>query len=80
VVSAWTTLAAIIANWTFETSQPNTTGPINPEVGSGAASAFGVGGLNSPIGNSSAHYSYSGNAWAVGDYCNFKSARSVFLA
>lgn len=73
-VIAWTSQASItIANWTFETSQPTTSGPISPEVGGGTAiaSSSGVGSLNSPVGNGSAH-SYSGNNWAVGDYWQFQ--------
>jgi hypothetical protein len=69
--------ATILANWTFETSQPTTAGPISPEVGSGTASSSGVLNLNSPSGNGSAH-SYSGNTWAVGDYFQFSVATIGF--
>jgi hypothetical protein len=60
-----------IAQWTFETSQPTSAGPFAPEVGSGSASAVGLGTISSPAGNGSAH-SFSGNGWNVGDYFQFQ--------
>lgn len=72
-----TTQAQTIADWTFETSQPqvvtNFAGPYSPEIGSG--SAYGVHSypavvFNSPVGNGSAH-SFSATNWAVGDYWQF---------
>ncbi len=63
--------ADTIADWTFESSAPTTTGPISPEVGSGSASLSGVGTISSPAGDGSSH-SYSANGWAVGDYFQFQ--------
>jgi hypothetical protein len=62
-----------IADWTFETSQPITAGPVSPEIGSGSATGSHVGATtySSPAGNGSAH-SYSATAWAVGDYWQFQ--------
>jgi hypothetical protein len=71
IALAVSTRATVISQWTFETSQPTTAGPISPEVGSGTASSSGVANLNSPTGNGSAH-SYSGNTWDVGDYWQFQ--------
>jgi hypothetical protein len=62
-----------IADWTFETSQPATAGPFNPETGSGSATGSHVGATvySSPAGNGSSH-SFSSTAWAVGDYYQFQ--------
>jgi PEP-CTERM motif len=59
----------IIADWTFETSLPATSGPFSPEVGSGSATAFHAGATtySHPAGNGSAA-SFSSSLWAVGDY------------
>jgi MYXO-CTERM domain-containing protein len=67
--------AGIITDWTFETSQPTTAGPITPEVGSGDGSGSHAGAAvySSPVGNGSAH-SYSSNTWAVGDYYQFHTS------
>lgn len=66
--------AANIAQWTFETSIPTTTGPFSPEVGSGSGSLINIGAtantISSPAGNGSAH-SFSSNGWDVGDYFQF---------
>jgi hypothetical protein len=58
-----------LADFTFETSQPNGPGPFNAEVGLGSASAShaGTAAFSSPAGNGSSH-SYSANVWAVGDF------------
>jgi hypothetical protein len=66
--------ADTIADWTFETSQPATAGPFDPEVGAGSASgshASASVGYSSTAGNGSAH-SYSSNRWGVDDYYQFK--------
>ena len=65
--------ADILGDWTFETSQPTTAGPFNPEVGSGSASGSHVGAAvySSPAGNGSSH-SFSSTLWAVGDYYQFE--------
>jgi hypothetical protein len=72
-LSAWTSRASIIADWTFETSQPATAGPISPESGNGSATGSHVGATvySSPAGNGSSH-SYSSTLWAVGDYYQFQ--------
>lgn len=59
----------VIADWTFETSQPTTAGPITPEVGAGSmiGSHAGAAVYSSPAGNGSAH-SYSSTLWANNDY------------
>ncbi|MGO9923403.1 MAG: PEP-CTERM sorting domain-containing protein [Isosphaeraceae bacterium] len=70
---ASTARADIIADWTFETSQPSTAGPFAPEVGAGEASGLHASSAtvySSPVGNGSAH-SFSSNTWAVGDYYQF---------
>lgn len=62
-----------VAQWTFETSAPATSGPFAAEVGTGQASGFHAGAAtvySSPAGNGSAR-SFSSNTWAVGDYYQF---------
>jgi hypothetical protein len=65
--------AAIIADWTFESSQPYTTGPFAPEQGSGSALASGVSSVSSPVGDGSAH-SFSATHWVSGDYFQFTTS------
>jgi hypothetical protein len=67
------TNAQVIADWTFETSVPNTSGPYSPEIGVGSAtgSHSGAAVFSSPAGNGSLH-SYSANTWAIGDYYQFQ--------
>ena len=67
--------AAVIADWTFETSMPAAAGPFAPEIGAGAASGFHAGAAtySTPSGNGSAH-AFSSNTWAVGDYYQFKAS------
>jgi hypothetical protein len=64
--------AAIITEWTFETSQPTTTGPVTAEVGTGTASTTHASTtvVSSLAGNGSAH-SLSSTVWAIGDYYQF---------
>jgi hypothetical protein len=66
------TRAGVIADWTFETSQPSTAGPFSPEIGSGSASGSHAGAsvYSTPAGNGSFH-SFSSTLWAVGDYYQF---------
>jgi hypothetical protein len=61
-----------IAQWTFETSVPATSGPFDPEVGGGSAlgSHASSSTYSSTAGNGSSH-SFSVNNWAVGDYWEF---------
>lgn len=68
--------AAIVAQWTFETSLPTTAGPFAPEVGSGTALGSHAGAAtvySNPVGNGSAE-SFSSNTWAVGDYYQFSTS------
>jgi len=69
--------AAVLANWTFETSQPITAGPVAAENGTGTGTAGNVGATTNtyttPSGNGSAH-SWSSNGWDVGDYWQFSTA------
>lgn len=65
--------ADVIADWTFETSQPATAGPFSPEIGSGSASGSHSSGdyyYSSPAGNGSLH-SFSSSHWTAGDYFQF---------
>ncbi|HEX4793731.1 MAG TPA: IPT/TIG domain-containing protein, partial [Humisphaera sp.] len=77
--------AAQLADWTFETSQPVTAGPLSAEsafyssgtttqaTGSHTASTT----YSTPAGNGSSH-SFSSNGWSVGDYYQFKTSASGF--
>jgi hypothetical protein len=67
--------AAIITEWTFETSQPTTSGPAAAEVGTGSASGSHAGAAvySTPSGNGSTH-AYSANTWASGDYWQFTTS------
>ncbi len=64
--------STVIADWTFESSVPSTSGPFAPEIGNGSASAghAGAATYSSPAGNGSAH-SFSSNTWTTGDYYQF---------
>jgi hypothetical protein len=65
--------ASVIANWTFESSVPNTAGPVAAEVGSGFASgshANAAAVYSNPAGNGSAE-SFSSDKWAMNDYWQF---------
>ncbi|MGH7950323.1 MAG: hypothetical protein ACREFE_00155 [Limisphaerales bacterium] len=64
--------ASIIADWTFETSQPTNAGPYSPEYGSGNASYSGSGTVSSSAGNDGSANSFSIKNWDVGDYYQFK--------
>ena len=68
LIAGFSTQAQIIADWTFETSQP-TAGPYSPEIGAGSiiGSHSGTTAYTSPAGNGSSH-SYSSVNWNVGDY------------
>jgi hypothetical protein len=67
-VTASVLQAQTIAQWTFETTLPATSGPFSPEIGAGSASGSHVGAAtySNPAGNGSSH-SFSANTWAVGD-------------
>jgi hypothetical protein len=78
--------ADLIAEWTFETSQPSlsnstTIGSIAAESGSGTASgvhASNATDWSNPAGNGSSE-SFSSNNWAIGDYYQFEVATSGFF-
>ncbi len=72
--------AAIIADWTFDTSKPSSAGPIAPEIGSGTGTAFHASSstvYSAPAGNGSLN-SWSTNSWQVGDYYQFVADASGF--
>ena len=80
LVTAISTNAATISQWTFEVNTPadlnnSTTSPsVAADVGSGTASglhASAVTDWSTPAGNGSAN-SLSANTWAVGDYWQFE--------
>jgi hypothetical protein len=63
-----------VAQWTFETTTPTTSGVFAPEVGNGSAlgsHANTSAVYSSPVGNGSSH-SFSSTYWAIGDYYQFK--------
>ena len=69
--------AAVIADWTFETSAPVTAGPFAAESGTLASTSFASastsGSYSSPTGNGSAK-SFSANNWVVGNYFQFTTS------
>lgn len=73
-----------LANWTFETSVPNTAGPYAAEAGLFAATSLVSGShasasavYSNPVGNGSLE-SYSSNFWAVGDFYQFTTSTLGF--
>lgn len=69
-----------LANWTFETSVPNTAGPHVAEAGAFAGSSQALGShasastvYSNPSGNGSLE-SFSSNFWAIGDYYQFSTS------
>jgi hypothetical protein len=73
-ISCGSANATVLAEWTFEVSQPTTAGPHTAEGGVYAATSTALGShasgttvYSSPSGNGSAH-SFSSNFWAIGDY------------
>jgi hypothetical protein len=71
-LSTVTAQADVIADWTFESSLPATSGPFNAEIGVGQASGLHAGAsvYSNPAGNGSSH-SFSSNTWAIGDFYQF---------
>ena len=65
--------AATIANWTFETSIPTSSGPLAPESGSGTGTSVHAtpNSFSNPSGNGSAE-SWNSDSWAIGDYYQFQ--------
>ncbi len=64
-----------LAEWTFETSLPTTSGPHAAEGGVYGGSAFAVTGgtISNPVGNGTPE-SLSSNAWNAGDYFEFRTS------
>ncbi|MFT4175449.1 MAG: hypothetical protein QM627_02225 [Luteolibacter sp.] len=65
--------AAVLVQWTFESSAPTTAGPHAAETGTGTVSGSHVSDIttySSPTGNGSAS-SFASNRWAEGDYYQF---------
>lgn len=76
--------ADVIAQWTFETSVPATSGPHAAEAGALAASSFASGfhadsgvAFSNPVGNGSAE-SFSSDRWAIGDYYQFTTSTTNY--
>jgi hypothetical protein len=72
--------AAVMAQWTFETSVPTTAGPHAAEGGTGSALGFHASAstvYSNPAGNGSLE-SFSSNFWAVGDYYQFTTNSTGF--
>lgn len=67
--------AAVLTQWTFETSLPTTAGPHAAEVGTGNASGLHAGAstYSNPAGNGTAE-SFSSNNWVAGDYYQFQTS------
>jgi hypothetical protein len=78
VASSIAAQANVIADWTFDTTQPTTAGPISPEVGNGSATASGLTSITDTAGNPSSGKSFSGPGWNVGDYWQFEVNASTF--
>ncbi len=73
--------ADIVANWTFETSVPTTSGPHAAEFSANAGSSFAStnsgGTISNPAGNGS-NESFSSNGWADTEYYQFLTATTGF--
>lgn len=75
--------AQVLADWTFETTLPASSGTFAAELGIFASSSFASGShagastYSSPVGNGSAH-SFSSNTWAVGDYYQFTTSTTGY--
>jgi hypothetical protein len=65
--------AAVITQWTFETSIPTTSGPIAAEVGTGTGSITTNGTISNPAGNGSAE-SFSSDNWNTNEHFQFSTA------
>ena len=73
--------AEILADWTYQTSQPSssgaaTYGPVIPETGSGSATgvhSISTTAWSTPSGNGSSH-SFNANDWSMGDYFQFQTS------
>lgn len=69
--------AAVVTQWTFETSVPATAGPHAAEVGTGSASSNSGTGYSNPVGNGSGE-SFSSTGWNSGDYFEFSSSAAGY--
>lgn len=71
--------ATILADWTFETSQPTTSGSFAAETGLFSSTSLASGShagsasYSSPAGARSSH-SFNANTWASGDYFQFTTS------
>lgn len=74
--------AAVLANWTFETTPPTSAGPHAADAGILGGGASGSHAstatvYDNPSGNGSVE-SFSSNNWAVGDYWQFRSSSTGY--
>jgi len=71
--------AAVLSQWTFETSVPTTAGPHVAETGvfAGNATSNSGGTLSNPAGNGSAE-SFSSNGWNAGEYYQFSTSTTGY--
>jgi hypothetical protein len=70
----------VLADWTFETTQPRTAGAFAPEIGNGSAighHADPSAVYSTPLGNGSLD-SFSSNTWTAGDYYQFSTSTVGF--
>jgi len=84
VAIAGSAQAVTLANWTFESSVPDTAGPFAAEAGVNAvisqASGFHANSsvvYSNPVGNGSAE-SFSSNFWTAGDYYQFTTSTAGY--
>ncbi len=77
-ITAW---ADTIADWTFESTTPTTSGPLSPEIGTGTGTAFHAssGAFFGAVGNGSLN-SWAANKWQVGDYWQFSVTTTGYNA
>lgn len=83
VASSWCSPshADIVANWSFETSVPTTSGPHAAEISANAGTSFAStnsgGTISNPAGNGSTE-SFSSNGWADTEYFQFLTSTLGF--
>ncbi len=83
VASSWCSLshADIVANWSFETSVPTTSGPHAAEISANSGTSFAStnsgGTISNPAGNGSTE-SFSSNGWADTEYFQFLTSTLGF--
>lgn len=69
--------AQTIAQWTFETSIPTTSGPLSPELGLGTATSNTGGTFTNPAGWGSVE-SWGSDNWTIGEYFEFQVSTTGF--